>query len=114
MDTTDYLDDDGYPTDAALQRLAEWPLSDVNGAIDFMRALWWMPDWGITENITSDERTVYRLDDDTRYVKLSTGGWSGNEELMRVFRDRWWRERAIVVHRRGGHYVLEYRSEYPA
>lgn len=112
-----YLDDDGYPTDAAIQRLTEWgdahclstaPEFDVNGAIDFMRLLWWMPEWGVSEEIRSDERNVYCLDAGRRYVKMSTGRWSGNESLMRAFRERWWRARSIVVRRRGGHYVLEY------
>jgi hypothetical protein len=112
-----YLDDDGYPTDAAIQRLTEWgdprcltdtPEFDVNGAIDFMRLLWWMPESGVSEMFSIDERNVYQLHDDRRYVKMSTGGWSGNEDLMQSFCERWWRNVNVVVRRRGGHYVLEY------
>lgn len=112
-----YLDHDGYPTNAAIRRLETWgdPEArngtseyDVNGAIDFMRSLWWLPKWGISDNIPAIERNVYCLDDVHRYVMMSTGGWSGNEELMQAFRSRWWRAHSIVVTRRGGHYVLEY------
>lgn len=116
----DYTDDADYPTKDDIQRLTEWgdpdgqsatPQFDANGAIDFMRSLWWMPEWGIREDFTPEERMVYGLDDDYRYVQMSTGGWSGNEELMMAFQERWWRQQSIVVHRRGGHYILEYRRE---
>lgn len=109
--------DDEYPTNVELQRLEMWgdpsdpnltSPCDVNGAIDFMRSCWWMSSWGISEEFTQEERAVYHLSDDKRYVKMSTGGWSGNEQLMQAFRARWWRGLAIVVTRRGGHYVLEY------
>lgn len=50
-----------------------------------MRLLWWNPEWEVSENITIDERNVYGLDDERRYVKMSTGGWSGNKELMWAF-----------------------------
>lgn len=113
------LDTDGYPTEAAITHLTEWgdassessPVFDVNGAIDFMRSLWHMSEWGIHDTIEPDECAVYRLTDGHRYVKMSTGGWSGNEELMNAFQERWWRRQSIVVTRRGGHYILEYTKE---
>lgn len=110
MDEIEYLDKEGYPTDAALELLARWNEKDPNGAIDFMRSLWHYAEWGVSEQITIDERNVYGLEDGHRYVKMSTGGWSGNEELMAAFRASLTRRYQIVVTRRGGHYVLEYRK----
>lgn len=115
---TEWLDDDGYPTNAALDKISAWPVEDTRGCIEFMMSLWWMPDWGINRIISIDERNVYMLDDDHEYVKLSTGGWSGNESLMSAFVegtrpdgtfnvDAVLRAKSIVVRRRGGHYVLE-------
>jgi hypothetical protein len=118
MDVEPYLDATGYPTEAALRRLTEWgdeacsnpqPEVDVNRAIDFMRSLWHLPEWGVSETFSETERTVYQLDETRRYVKLSTGGWSGNEDLLHAFQSRWWRARSIVIQQRGGLYVIEYQ-----
>lgn len=103
-----YLDSDEYPTDEGLERLSNWSTNDINGAIEFMRELWHYDEWGVRDTFTDEERTVYHLDPDRRYVKLSTGGWSGNEDLMTAFRSNPLRREAILVARRAGHYVLEY------
>lgn len=118
--THEYLNDEGYPTDADIRRLTEWgdaiaseqrSAQDLNDAIDFLRALWRSPEWGITESFTREERTVYELDPEGRYVELSTGSWSGNDALIDAFQARSWRRRALVAHRRGhrgDHYIIAY------
>ena len=63
----EWLDDDGYPTDEALERVAAWPQADITGLIAFVRDLWRYP------NFWTEESDCLRI---------STGGWSGNESLI--------------------------------
>ena len=84
---------DEYPTDAQLAMLKAWPTTDLRGAFEFARALWAYPDY-----FSSEGRTF----------SISTGGWSGNENIIGAMQDNlmlWtlcWQES-----RRGGHYKFE-------
>jgi hypothetical protein len=92
--TEDWLDDDGYPTDAALNRIAEWPHTDIPALLEFLCSIWWRPafGWGPIEG---------------DMLHLSTGGWSGNESLIKAMQANrlFW---AVCWHQstRGGHYVF--------
>ncbi len=66
------LDEYGYPTEEALEKIKEWPDDDMPGLIGFVKELWWMPDWGWHE----------KNEDDHIHYLISTGGWSGNEDLI--------------------------------
>lgn len=94
---SDFLDDDRYPTEEALEKIRVWPHTDLAGAFAFVRSIWWSADWGWHTEI--GEKTEY---------KISTGGWSGNESLiaaMKANRMLWlitWQQS-----RRGGHYIFE-------
>lgn len=81
-----YITEAGYPTDEALEKLRKWPADDVNGALDFMAALWW-PDGvhGVSRELCSGEGPVVYADEDDRFLRLATGGWSGNESLISAF-----------------------------
>jgi hypothetical protein len=94
------LDEEGYPTEEALnhlrywdhegQQLDGWPL------IDFLKAGWWGGDFGYKER--------------GKYVHISTGGWSGNEEAISVMEGNWmWWPMYFAVHRAGGHYTFDMR-----
>ncbi len=91
-----YLDDEGYPTEDALQRIVEWDPADFDGWMRFIASLWWDAD-----------RVVRRTDGG---VELHTGGWSCNESIIDAMECnllawvRYW-----VSSRRGGHY--EFRRE---
>jgi hypothetical protein len=63
----DFLDEDGYPTDEALQRITDWPYQDVAAMLQFVRGLWSYPNFWTQEG---DK------------LSISTGGWSGNESLI--------------------------------
>jgi len=68
--------------------------------MDFVHSLWHWPDWGWKE-LATDDRTTY---------DISTGGWSGNEELIGAMRENFmfW-SMCWVSSRRGGHYIFEVR-----
>jgi len=61
-------DRDGYPTDEEIERLKAWPFDDVDGIVKFIETIWWCPDFGYS---------VKR-----GRLRLATGGWSGNEEII--------------------------------
>lgn len=99
---TDYLDEDGYPTDVALGRIETWPYNDPKGWFNFINDIWYLRSWGWTEGYT-DGRYQYHI---------STAGWSGNESIIRAMQqnDILWSD-AWVQSRRGGHYIFELKSE---
>ena len=96
------LDSDDYPTEeaiAALQRHRvvggdrmphDVPLDEF---LSLLESMWWAADWGF-------ERTKTRL-------HLSTGGWSGNEEVIGELRQTWFWHLCWILHRRGGHYRFD-------
>jgi len=87
------LDPDGYPTDGALERVKEWSAMDLEGLFDFMRILWKHP-----EHFTGGEAGVY---------EISTGGWSGNEDVLAALAENavaW--TMTFAAMRRGGHYIF--------
>lgn len=87
------MDADGYPDDAELARIKDWPTTDLRGAFEFVRSLWRYPDYFSSEG---------------RAYSISTGGWSGNESVINAMQDNlmlWtlcWQES-----KRGGHYKFE-------
>jgi len=85
-------DYNGYPTEEELRTIAEWPWNDLKGMMEYVRSIWWMPDWGFEETMEG----VY---------SISTGGWSGNEDIIGAMKDNrvWW-STWWAVHERGGHY----------
>ena len=92
-------DRDGYPTDEELTRIREWPGDDPRGWLAFIKLCWWAADWGWSEEYEPRWATTYHV---------STGGWSGNEEIIRAMRENtnllWGQVWESV--RQGGHYVF--------
>lgn len=104
------LDKDGYPTEEALAIIKLWSYDDPSGWFTFIKEIWHMKDWGWEEtrqpHTTRPETVV------DRYY-LSTGGWSGNEDIIRAMtcnNNMLW-STTWVSSRRGGHYVFEIEIE---
>jgi len=91
-----------YPTDEDLERIAGWPLpcttESAQAWFDFIASIWWMPDWGWSQN------------GDT--FSISTGGWSGNEDIIGAMGDNfiYW-GLCWETSRRGGHYTFKLPSK---
>jgi hypothetical protein len=70
------LDDNGYPTEYALEKITNWNLWDLESLgsfaklMEFIKTLWYYPDY-----VNNDENNVYTL---------VTIGWSGNEDIIRA------------------------------
>lgn len=104
------LDEDGYPTDAALELVTKWHWADCKGLFEFISGIWYLRSWGWTE---VDASKLDKDDDDYdekggELLFISTAGWSGNESIIRALKDNhmaWmlcW-----VQSRRGGHFIFE-------
>jgi hypothetical protein len=95
------LGDGDYPSDVELERIRNWPLDleDPNAGwlrlFNYINERWWMVEWGWRQKDTKARRVL----------SISTGGWSGNEDLLRALSENplaWavtWR-----ASRRGGHH----------
>ena len=95
-------DKDSYPTGQQLHAIENWDILEerAEDLLAYIKALWWAPDWGWRKT----KRRLY----------LSTGGWSGNEALIRalkrtpLFWDLFW-----LRGRRGEHHVFKQPRAMP-
>lgn len=89
------LTESEYPGDEELRSIREWDWNDISGLLAYMRERWRWADDGYWRREGSD-------------LYLSTGGWSGNEDLIFALKDNplvWsliWKQST-----RGGHYILD-------
>ncbi len=99
-------DEDGYPTEAALQIIEIWHWRDVPGWFAFIKSMWAYADWG-----WSEQDTTYK-DKPIREYHISTAGWSGNESIIRAMQKNYmlWHD-TWVQSRRGGHYIFKYDTD---
>ena len=106
--TNDYLDEDGYPTNEALDKISQWDYNDLQGWMNFIESLWHLKPmvWYSEHKFDEDCNHWY-----TEY-RVSTGGWSGNESIIHAMQ-----ENKLCWHfvwystRRGGHYVFRIEEE---
>lgn len=91
-------DEHGYPDDEELEMIKNWNIKEVSQRkelMDFVKGLWKNADIGYWE-------------DDGNFYKISTTGWSGNEDLIGAMMDnRMFWLICWVSSRRGGHYEFE-------
>lgn len=88
------LDEEGYPDPETLYRIRAWPIEDeYKDLLKFVADNWYYPDYFRRRGKT---------------YRISTGGWSGNEEIIVALKQNtlfwlfcWYSSR------RGGHYVFK-------
>jgi hypothetical protein len=84
------------PTDEELERIKNWGPLDPRGLIEFIKDIWWEPDWGFRLK----GKRILRLE-------LHTGGMSDNEAIIEALQSNWlfwslyWRRSDC-----GGHYYF--------
>src|SRR5574339_419824 len=99
------LGDDGYPHDIELERIKTWldlnkiTTDEVLRLLDYVKPRWKYSDIGYWQE-TVDK-------DGTRFIQMSTGGWSGNESIMAELRDSFFWMLCFESHFRGGHYTFK-------
>lgn len=105
----EFLDDDGYPTEHALEIVKVWLWDDPVGWFEFIGRMWHLRDWGWNEKEAPHE---FYADKTVRLYQISTAGWSGNEALIRAMESNiilW--STTWVQSRRGGHYIFEVEND---
>lgn len=106
--TEEHLDEDGYPTEAALELVGKWHWSDMKGWFEFIKSIWWYSEWGWKEK---DEPHDWGIEETVHRYYISTGGWSGNESIIGAMKENEWTWHfAWLQSRRGGHYIFEDRD----
>lgn len=96
-----------YPTEEALRAIKEWDrFDDQRGWFALIKASgnYWPDDsWGWSERDEEDEI----VHDFVHVYEISTGGWSGNEEILGAMRanNLMW-TLTWQISRRGGHYTF--------
>jgi len=96
-----FIDDEGYPTNEILQWIKDFDpqiMSFIN-FVEILHKCWWMDDWGFV---------FKRKYKNKRTLELHTGGWSGNENIIRALKSNFfffsmtWQKTYV-----GGHYYFE-------
>ena len=108
LDDSDFVDEDGYPTDRALEAIEKWHWDDIPGWFKFIEGLWAYHDFGWNEK---DEPHDWDKDKIVHRYYISTAGWSGNESIIRAMqRNEMMWHLNWVQSRRGGHYIFELKE----
>ena len=92
------FDEDGYPTEEALDMIEKWDWSQTDKCFEFIRQMW---QWNEMMWTQTDDGEKITYD-------MSTGGWSGNEGLILALQQNWviWNF-TWVQSKRGGHHIFE-------
>ena len=101
-----FLDEDGYPTDDALDKIANWDYNNSRGWFKFIENIWHLRSWGWSEVRKADLDSPDKIE-----YQISTAGWSGNEDIIRAMQKNkilWYYTWAQS--RRGGHYIFEVKN----
>jgi hypothetical protein len=113
LDDADFLDEDGYPTEQALEVVEKWHWDDAKGWFKFIEELWAYHDFGWKEKDEPHEWQNHKQYKDKivhRYY-ISTAGWSGNEAIIHAMqRNSMMWHLNWVQSRRGGHYIFELKE----
>lgn len=108
------LGDDGYPSEAELDRVRKWKIAvagDATALLAYVRERWQYADMGYWA-VARRRRREWKNGPLYRAYRISTGGWSGNEDLIGAMNDnamfwlRFWHSS-----RRGGHYEFRVEGE---
>ena len=103
------FDRSGYPTERTLKLLTKWPMERANEALDFIASAWhW--DHMVKHELEPEEALVVGAEPNKRYLRLATGGWSGNEELLEAFEHSLCYGLTWQLSARGGLHIFEYRN----
>lgn len=101
VDDDPVLGSDGYPHDIEVQRIISWRIrnrDDVLALVAYVKRRWTYADVGYWTEVVDRDGTVHLM--------MSTGGWSGNEDLVDALESSIAWGLCFDSHRRGGHYVL--------
>jgi hypothetical protein len=108
---TENEESDDYPSEETLARIKSWPHADLAGALDFVASVWHWPEFGVSHELKPHERFVVHAEEGDKHLRLATGGWSGNEDILAAMQENMmliavtWR-----VSGHGGLHIFQYPS----
>lgn len=108
IENNNLLDEDGYPTESALDKITSWHWDDPIGWFKFINDIWYMKSWGWHEGPSNTSTPVVPVQE----YNISTAGWSGNESIIAAMQNNrmlWYL--TWVQSRRGGHYIFKVKDE---
>jgi len=94
---------DNYHEEKDLKMIKDWDIHDPRGLVEFLEEIWWTPEFGF--HISRGRSSPFQ--EWVMRINLSTGGWSGNEEIISTLRETMFWVLYWHTHRRGGHYTFE-------
>ena len=106
----EYLNEEGYPTEEYLNWLEDWESwmqeetheSMIPNILQSLKESWtWV-----------DYFKISRVYKGKFKVELHTGGWSGNESIIRALKENFIFWHHWTVHKAGGHYYFEFPKKY--
>jgi hypothetical protein len=100
---------DGYPTEEELETIRTWDHKDGLGLMAYVRERWALNRWREAE--WSTEWPYGDADRGKRLFVLATGGWSGNEDMIRAMQGNimFWTLSWYSSHR-GGRYEFRVKN----
>jgi hypothetical protein len=87
------MDDDLYPSEEDLEFVRKFDCSkdDVCVIIEFIEEHWWSAEWGFKLHTTPSVLQEFGFEDEEDVLlELHTGGWSGNEDIVRALKENEW------------------------
>lgn len=78
-----FTDSDGYPDTALLMLVQKAPWNKLSDTFQIMKKYWWNSDTLFRTDVSRDEISG----ETKRMLYLSTGGWSGNEDLIKALQE---------------------------
>lgn len=103
-------DDYGYPSDRTLETIRQWPWNDLNGCLDFIAKAWHWPEFGVRWELRPFEAECVHAEPSERFLRLATGGWSGNEEIIGAMRHNMMLQTRWRLSSCGGLHIYEFMS----
>lgn len=107
--TAPTFDDSGdYPSDETLGAIRNWPAMRVNDLFEFVMAAWHWSDCASME-LRPFEREMVHAEEGEKFLRLATGGWSGNEEIVCALNDNVWARHQWRLSASGGLHIYEFK-----
>lgn len=89
---------DEYPEENKLKKIEEWDYKDFNGLMEYVKELWKYDNCGYWNQ-------------DCGSYRISTGGWSGNEDIIEaLMKNTMFWMMCWYSSKRGGHYKFEIKQ----
>jgi len=99
------LDNNGYPTEELLEFIKSYEPDESLSILNFvelvLKDVWHLSDWGFK---------LHRKYKGKRKLELHTGGWSGNEDIIKAIKQNMQLthfKMRLLEWKAGGHYTFE-------